>query len=270
MRAALPAEPPIVEAFSPGGRWTDLFRGAALPFAALGLIFRSRKLALLSLASSAVTFVALAGLVVLLSSYTGSWVGAFWERPEAWYVVWLWYLVVALAFLVLLVVGANTVPLLLLAPLQDPISEATEELCGDFTAPPFSAGGLARSAALSIAHTAKRIAWLLGGHALLLPLNFIPAVGSVAWSVLGALWTMSWLAGEYLSGVMARHLYPFRDVRRTLWRRKALALGFGAAVYVILWVPVLNFFFIPLAIVGGTLLFRGLRAAGEIPPRDLP
>ena len=45
-----------------------------------------------------------------------------------------------------------------------------------------------------------------------------------------------------------------------------LGLGFGAAVYVILWVPVLNTLFVPLAIVGGTLLFRGLLAAGALPP----
>jgi CysZ protein len=43
-------------------------------------------------------------------------------------------------------------------------------------------------------------------------------------------------------------------------------MGFGAAVYVLLWLPVLNLFFIPLAVVAGTLLFRGLRASGSLPP----
>ena len=42
----------------------------------------------------------------------------------------------------------------------------------------------------------------------------------------------------------------------------AAATFFGAALYVLLWIPVLDFFLIPLAIVGGTLLYRGLEAAG--------
>jgi CysZ protein len=40
-------------------------------------------------------------------------------------------------------------------------------------------------------------------------------------------------------------------------------------VYFILWIPVVNVFLIPLAIVGGTLLYRGLRASGNLglPPK---
>jgi CysZ protein len=34
----------------------------------------------------------------------------------------------------------------------------------------------------------------------------------------------------------------------------------GAALYVVLWVPVLNCFLVPLAVVAGTLLFRALPA----------
>jgi CysZ protein len=100
----------------------------------------------------------------------------------------------------------------------------------------------------------------------LLPLNLVPGAGSLAWSVLASAWTMTWLAAEHLGGVMARHLYPFAAVRQVLAERRALCLGFGAAVYVLLWVPILNTFFLPAAVVGGTLLFRGLRAAGSLPP----
>ena len=46
--------------------------------------------------------------------------------------------------------------------------------------------------------------------------------------------------------------------------------AFGAAVYLILLVPILNTFFLPAAIVGGTLLFRGLRAAGALGPPPPP
>jgi CysZ protein len=45
--------------------------------------------------------------------------------------------------------------------------------------------------------------------------------------------------------------------------RLALALGFGGCLSLILWVPLLNFFLMPLAVVAGTLLFRGLRGNGR-------
>ncbi|MBI3184588.1 MAG: EI24 domain-containing protein [Myxococcales bacterium] len=249
----------------------DFFRGLALPFRATRFIFGSPKLFLLGLLSSAVTFASLVALVWLLASYTDDLIGTFWSRPDAWYLAGLWYLAVALCFVVLLVVGANTVPLLLLSPLQDPISEATEELCGGFKARPFSVQAFARGIATSLAHTAGRVAILLAGQLVLLPLNLLPGIGSILWAATGTAWTIWWLAGEYLSAPMARHLYPFSLVRKALWNRKALAIGFGCAVYALLWVPVLNFFFIPLATVGGTLLFRGLRQAGSVPasPADL-
>jgi len=86
----------------------------------------------------------------------------------------------------------------------------------------------------------------------------------VLWMVLSSLWTMYWLSVEYLSGPMARHLYPFRQVLDALRRRLPLAMGFGATLYVMLWIPVLNFFLMPLAVVAATLLFRALKAAGAL------
>jgi CysZ protein len=256
----------MVPTFSPSARASDFFQGFALPFSALRLVSRDKKLWRLAVLSSLVTFASLVALVWLLAGRTPGLVGYFWAKPEAWYGAGIWYLLVAAAFVILLVVGANTVPLLCLAPLQDPISEATEEALGAKVAG-FSMGRAVKSTVLSLGHTASRIALLLAGHAVLALLNFIPAAGSVAWTMAASVWTMWWLSVEYLSAPMARHLYRFSDVRAAVAARKALAFGFGAAVYLLLWVPVLNFFFIPLAIVGGTLLFRGLLDAGQIPPR---
>jgi CysZ protein len=237
----------------------------ALPFRSVKLICHSRLLLGLSLVSGVITTVALGGLVLILGSSTGNLVEHFWARPESWYGAAAWYLLVAASFVVLLVVAANTLPLLLLAPLQDPLSEATEALCGGFEPTRFSVATLVKSAAISVVHTLQRVVWLLGGHLLLLTLNWVPGLGTVLWTASSLLWTTWWLAGEYLSVPMARWMYPFLEVHRALKARRALALGFGAAVHLILWVPVLNFFFIPLAIVGGTLLFRSLRAVGVIP-----
>ncbi len=258
--------PSPVPTFSARSGPSDFFQGLALLGRAWGLIFRSPRLLGMSALCAVVTLVALGGLFALLWTYTPQLLGWLWTLPEAWYGRILWYIVLALMFLVLLVVGANVTLPLVLAPLQDPLSEITEELCGDFSPPPFRLGPFLRSLVTSVAHTLARVFFLLLGLAVLFPLNLVPVAGNVLWTVLGTVWTMLWLAGEHLAAPMTRHGYPFAEVRRVLGQRWLLCLGFGVGVYVLLWIPILNTFFLPVAVVGGTLLYRGLRAVGNVPP----
>jgi CysZ protein len=254
--------PPI----SPQGRASDFFQGLGLLGRAFGLIFRSPKLFALSALCAAVTFVTLVGLALFLVGHVPAWVTHFFPEPASWYGRALWIFTLILTFLAFFVVGANVVPSLLLAPLQDPLSEATEALCGGFESPPFRIGAFLRGLVTGVTHTLARILFLIGGLVLLFPLNLIPGAGSLLWTVLGSVWTMTWVAGEHLATPMTRHTYAFSEVFRALRRRWPLCLGFGASVYILLWVPIINTFFLPVAVVGGTLLYRGLLAAGTLPP----
>jgi CysZ protein len=243
----------------------DFARGLRLPFTAFRLIFRSPRLFGLSLLASAVTLASLIGSIAAWWRFTSPLLERFVHRPPSGFGEFLWGVLWVILFALLTVISLNTVPLLLLAPLQDPLSEATEVLCGGVEQRPFSAGRMLAESLTSIRHTLARIAILFAGHAGLFLLHFLPVVGTVLWTVLGPAWTMAWLATEYLDAPMARHLYAFRQVRGVVFRRLWLSLGFGAAVYVLLWVPVLNLFFIPVAVVSGTLLFRALRQSGDLP-----
>ncbi|MDQ3264598.1 MAG: EI24 domain-containing protein [Myxococcota bacterium] len=260
----------VVPLLSPSPSPADFFKGAALPFQAAGLILRSPKLRTLAALSGVITFFSIIVLLWLLGTYTDDLLTHFWARPETWYGQALWYLVMVLSFLGLFVIGMNTVPLALQAPIQDPMSEATEELCGGFEPSAFSVGGLAKGVSVGLVHTLTRIVILLAGQLVLVPLNLIPGLGSILWTVASSAWTILWVGAEHLGAPMARHMYPFADVRVALRKRRALTLGFGAAVYLLLWVPVLNLFFVPMAVVGGTLLFRGMREIGAIPPLPAP
>lgn len=260
--------PSIVPVFPQKAQAGDFFRGLKLPFAAMGVIGKSSTLKKLTALASVVTLVTLSIVVLFAVKYADDVVGRFLTKPENWLGAAGWYLLVALAFLVLTFIGANVLPTLVLAPLQDPISEATEELCGNFEAPAFSFGALARGLTVGLAHTAARITLLLVVHALIFAVNIVPGVGSAVWPFLASAWTMLWAATEYLAGPLARHLYPFTHVRKVVRSRLALCMGFGAAVYILLWVPILNLFFIPLAIVAGTLLFRGLQQSGDLPAKQ--
>ena len=243
---------------------SDLLRGASLPGRAFLLIFRTPRLLVLSAVCAAVTALAL----VVIGS--GAW--SLGQRGAAALIGadsgWQHAASIGLGivfFIVLFAVGALTVPNLLLAPLQDPLSEATEVRCGDFTPPPFSMGATVRGIIESLQHTLLRVFFMALGLLVLFPLNLIPAAGSVVWLVLSSVWSMFWLAAEHLSNPMARHLRPFKQVMSALRARWWLSLGFGASLYVLLWVPVLNFFLMPVAVVAGTLLFRGLLRTGSLP-----
>ena len=230
----------------------DFFTGLSLPWRSLSILFRSRKVCFLSLLSSLLTAAALIAIWIAAWKISAGWFGEGALREVAHF----------LATLLMWIPLSLIVPSLVLAPLQDPISEATEEHCGNFTAPPFSIARTVKSAAFSIAHTASRLFIFATGYIVLLPLHIVPGIGSVTYAVLSTTWGCWWLCAEYVSGPMARHLMPFRAVRAALRRRSMATLGFGLALYLMLFVPVLNFFLVPLAVVGGTLLFRALRIEG--------
>lgn len=241
------------------------FTGLSLPFRAFALIVRTPKLFGLSVLCAFVT------AAVLILSGVGAWLGGSWlgERlaPENPTLHTAASVTLAVVFaLVFFVIFALTLPNLALAPLQDPISEATEAAVGQFTPEPFSFSGLVKGTVESLKHTLLRLGVMLLGVLVLLPLNLIPAVGSVAYLVLSSIWSMFWISVEHLSNPMARHLMPFSLVVKTLRRRSALAFGFGAAVYLLLWIPVLNFFLMPVAVVAGTLLYRRLLDEGAFTP----
>ena len=225
---------------------------------AVGLTLRRPKILALSLLCAAVTAVCLLGSAwalwgparALAEGFVGGggWRGALGTGLSV------------LVYLVMLIVAWLTLPAVLLAPLQDPLSEAVEEALGDFQKPPFSLWRAVRGIGVALSHTALRLTLQLLGYAVLFPLNFIPVAGSVVWAVVSFGWTTWWLCAEYLSGPMARHLHPFGQVLRAMRRRPAMALGFGAALHVLLLIPVVNFFLVPLAVVSATLYFRTLQA----------
>ncbi len=258
------SEPASIPAIPRESSLGDLFRGLAFPVRAFGLILRTPKLLGLSLLCGVVTALTLVGVGAGAWTLGQSLAARLVDGDAGWQHAASLGLGV-IFFIVLFAAGALTAPNLLLAPLQDPLSEATEARCGDFTPAPFSLGVMVRSTLESLLHTLLRLALMALGFVVLFPLNLIPFAGSVLYLVLSSTWSMFWISVEHLSNPMARHLRPFRQVVGALRRRLPLALGVGAALYVLLWIPVLNFFLMPVAVVAGTLLFRSLREVGALP-----
>ena len=92
--------------------------------------------------------------------------------------------------------------------------------------------------------------WALG----LFLISLIPVINLIApvlWVVFG-----SWLLSlEYFDYPMGNHDLVFDEQKRLLRERRGIALGFGGAVMVMTSIPVINFFAMPVAVAGATLLW---------------
>lgn len=245
--------------------------GLAAPWHAFVLTLRTPALRALAGASALVTAATLAVLAYLLWPWAQGWAAALVTPETTWARVGAWALG-AVAFGGSFLLLALTVPNVVLAPLMDPISERTERAIGAGRPPPQPAGarGWLRAAGLSLQHTLARLALTLMGLVLAFPVNLVPVAGSALWAVFSFVWTIGWVAVEHLSTPAARHGVSFGDVVRRLARRPALTLGLGAALGALLWVPVLNFFVLPVATSAATTLFCALLDAEPSPTRGLP
>ena len=243
----------------------DLWTGFSLPLRAWRLIRHTPALRRRTLRMSLIALTAMAGLFVGLAFAAPALVDALWPAPEAWYAVAAQLALKLVSFAALFIIGANALPPLLLVPFTDPLSIETERALG--LAPPSdqSLSRTLRETWRGLSNMAARVVVFLLGHALLFPLNLVPGVGGLAWSILSWVWTAFWIALANLDIPMARHLYRFEHALGVFRRRKRLLFGFGAATLLLSGVPLLNAAFLPIAIVSATLLLRALIEAGELP-----
>lgn len=236
----------------------DLITGLTLPFRAFRLVFTRGRLFALTMLGALVT------AITLIGSAWGSWQLAT-LLAHRWFEGTVGQVATEmLLWVVLFPLAALTLPNLVLAPLQDPLSEATEQLETGRPAPPTNLGHAMRGTVTSLSHTVARLGLMVLGLVVLWPLNLIPGVGSAAWVATSGAWSAFWLSVEHLSTPAARRLHPFGQVVRLARGRLALTLGAGLTLSAMLWVPVVNFFVMPVAVVSGTLLF--LRMEGNAEP----
>ncbi len=84
--------------------------------------------------------------------------------------------------------------------------------------------------------------------------SFIPALNVVApvlWFLLGA-WMMSI---QFVDYPMDNHQLSFADVKEAVRSRRLSSMGFGGVVALCTGIPIVNFFVVPSAVVGATLLW---------------
>ncbi len=180
-------------------------------------------------------------------------------QGDAWYWAVVFYALWTVAVLVTLVLvffSFTVVGNLIASPFNELLSERTEELLlGKSAEEPFALGTFFRDMGRIWLVEIRKMAIFVLAMAALLLLNLLPLVGSLLYGFLSVLLTLFFLAWEYLGFVHERKRHTFREQRRYLMRRKGLVLGFASGVLLMLAIPFMQLFCIPLAVVGATLLW---------------
>jgi len=180
-------------------------------------------------------------------------------QGNAWYLMALYYLAWVVAGLLTTVVvffGFTVVGNLLASPFNELLSERIERLVrGGGEAGPFRLGGFVAETGRVMLIELKKQLFFIVGMLLLLLINLFPGFGPLAYAVLAPLFTLFFLVIEYLGFVLMRKQVGFGEQRRYIFGRPLLMAGFGCAVFCLLAIPLLQFFCIPLAVSGATLLW---------------
>lgn len=164
-----------------------------------------------------------------------------------------------LAALLLIAIGAVVVALtssLIAAPFNDALSEAIEHEYNGTPGPPLRLSLILRDAVRSIGLQLLK----LGAYAAIMLPAFVvslvlPGIGPLIYAVLGFVVTSLFLAIDYVDFAAARRGLGARERFRDALGRLPAMFGLGSAIWVLLFVPLLNLLFMPAAVAAGTLLF---------------
>ncbi len=194
-------------------------------------------------------------------------IALFWDAPsgDGWWVAVQNFAREALSFvvgLIMLAVGLITVVLIaspIAAPFNDALSQAVEKVAAGNEAPPFRLKAVLRDLLRTIAFES--------GYLLIILMTFVlslvvPVVGPLVHTVFGFVITASYWALSYIDWPAARRGLTLGQRVGLVKKRFVTMLGFGSAVWLTLFVPLINLFFMPAAVTGGTLLVLDLENEG--------
>ena len=240
-------------------------RGFFYPFRAARFIKDHPKLLKYIIIPFLINVVILSWAVYWGLSFFNSVAVNYIPQGEAWYWVILSYFLWTVAIIITMVLvffGFTVTGAIIASPFNDILSEKTEEiLTGIHNDEPFVFKVFLKDAIHTVLDECKKVIIFVIVMIFLLPLNLLPG-GSLPYSFLTILLTVFFLVVEYTGYVFYRKHQTFRDQRRFIFSQKFLLLGFGTGVMGILAVPFLQFFCIPLGVVGATRLWYDISGAG--------
>lgn len=188
----------------------------------------------------------------------GSWVRAWLPLGEGWWWEALYYLLAGLVALVLLVLQVYLFAVVggvIASPFLEALTRRVEALAAPEAPSGWAEVGWLAEIMRVAGQALKRLALFAAVMLLLLALNLLPVVGSLLYAVLALASACCFLALEFLDYPLDRRGLSFRQKLSYLRGLGLRGLSFGAAVCLMGMVPLVNLLLLPLAAVGGTLLY---------------
>lgn len=178
---------------------------------------------------------------------------------------WLEALLTPLLYLLGVLIGAWSFALLAVlisSPFLGAFSLALERI--RFGSAPEISTGLWTDVTSSVGRELRKLGYHLPRLLVVFVLTLIPVVNLASpaiWLLFGA-WTM---AVQFVDYPTENRQQPFSVTLAKLHRNRGAALAFGACATIALAIPLLNFLMIPVAVAGGTLLWRYVDGDTERP-----
>jgi len=197
------------------------------------------------------------GLIWYGLSYLDALMEDWLDKIPDWldFISWIIWPVIGLT--VSLVTGYlfTAVALIIASPFNALLAEKAEELVTGKPVDSLEGLGAALMAMpRGILRELSKLLYYLPMAVFVLILSFIPLLSLVApvlWFLLGA-WMMSI---QFVDYPMDNHQLSFGDVKEAVRSRRLSSMGFGGVVALCAGIPVINFFVVPAAVVGATLLW---------------
>ena len=190
-------------------------------------------------------------------SYISGWMDALMAWIPEWldFIAWILWPLIALTLGLITGYLFTAVALIIASPFNALLAEKAEELITGRPVDSLEGLGAALLAMpRGILREVSKLLYYVPMAIFVLLLSLVPGVNAVApilWFLLGA-WMMSI---QYVDYPMDNHQLSFADVKEAVRSRRLSSMGFGGAVALCTSIPVINFFVVPAAVVGATILW---------------
>ena len=171
------------------------------------------------------------------------------------FIKWILWPLIAIAFSLMTGYLFTALALIIASPFNALLAEKAEEL---ITGQPVDSleglGAALMAVPRGVLREIYKLLYYIPMLLFVLLLTFIPVINAISpllWFVFGA-WMMSL---QFVDYPMDNHQLSFDDVKEAVRTRRFSSMGFGGVVALCASIPVVNFFVVPAAVVGATLLW---------------
>ncbi len=238
---------------------SDFLFGFTYPFRSIKFFFSHPKLITYSITPIIINLIIYGSVFIFsyrwLMDMLGNWLGAdqpgasFWiETLNIVFIIAGFLLVLFVCYLLFVILGG-----LITAPFNEEISQRVEEIVTNGAVG--HKMGFWEDAYTSIKGELEKIVFYLVILFLIFLLNFVPVIGNVFSFVIGTIFSFFYNALDFLDMPMTRKKMKFKQKLNVTRSGKLLTYGFGAAAFLLMFLPIINVFMKPILVVAGTSLY---------------